>query len=142
MNHEGSGRTIGRLARAAGVGVETIRFYQRKRLLRTPDRAFGGIRRYADSDVERLRFIKRSQRLGFSLAEIDDLLKLDDGAHCDEAAAIAAARLAGVRTRLADLRRIESGLARLVERCRTQRGRVPCPLIAALHANGEGSRAG
>jgi MerR family mercuric resistance operon transcriptional regulator len=80
-----------------------------------------------------LKFVKSAQRLGFSLDEVAQLLRLDDGAHCREAARLAAARLADVRARLADLQRMESALSVLVEACRTQRGRVSCPLIAALH---------
>ncbi|MGH8113074.1 MAG: Hg(II)-responsive transcriptional regulator [Rhodanobacteraceae bacterium] len=132
--HEGErSLTIGGLTKATGVGVETIRFYQRKGLLPTPHRRYGGIRHYGDADVERLRFVKRAQRIGFSLDEVGGLLKLDDGMHCDEAAVIAAARLADVRAKLADLRRMECALSKLVSECRTRRGEVSCPLITALH---------
>lgn len=125
--------TIGGLARAAEVNVETIRFYQRKGLLLEPDRPVGGIRRYGAPDVARVRFIKSAQRLGFSLDDIAQLLRLEDGAHCQEAAELGAARLADVRTRLVDLQRMEAALSQLVAACRTGRGKVSCPLIAALH---------
>ena len=125
--------TIGALAKAASVNVETIRFYQRKGLLDQPEKPYGGIRRYGASDVARVRFIRSAQRLGFSLDEVAQLLRLEDGTHCDEAAELAAARLADVRTRLADLQRMETALSQLVVACRTHQGRVPCPLIAALH---------
>ncbi len=125
--------TIGALARTAGVGVETIRFYQRKGLLAAPPREFGHIRRYGRADLARLQFIKAAQRLGFSLDEIAGLLKLDDGTHCGEAAEIAAARLADVRARLADLTRIEAALSQLVDRCHREHERISCPLIDALH---------
>jgi MerR family mercuric resistance operon transcriptional regulator len=124
--------TIARLAEAAGVGVETIRFYQRKGLLAEPVRPPGGIRRYAASDVARVRFIKAAQRLGFQLSEIAQLLRLDDGAGCRDARRIAEEKLAEVRVRLSDLRRVESALGKLVRRCTTASGRVSCPLIASL----------
>lgn len=125
--------TIGTLARAAGVNVETIRFYQRRGLLAEPARPYGGIRRYGTPDVARVRFIKSAQRLGFSLDDIAQLLRLEDGTHCREAAELGAARLHEVRARLADLQRMEAALSRLLSACRTRRGKVSCPLIEALH---------
>ena len=126
------GQTIGALAQAAGVNVETIRFYQRRGLLTEPDKPLGGIRRYAEADVARVLFIKAAQRIGFTLDEIAQLLQLDDGAHCSEARAIAERKLADVRQRLSDLQRMETALAQLVDRCAAQRGKVRCPLIDAL----------
>ncbi len=120
------------MAGAAGVRVETIRFYQRKRLMREPDRAQGSIRRYGDADLARVRFIKSAQRLGFSLHEVAELLKLEDGSHCKEAREQAERKLAEVRTRLDGLRRIEATLTRLAARCRNTSGKVSCPLIASL----------
>ncbi len=125
--------TIGALAEAAGVNVETIRFYQRRGLLGEPARARGSIRRYDELHLDRVRFIKASQRLGFSLDEIDELLKLEDGTHCDEARSLAEHKLGDVREKLADLRRIEKALRQLVERCGSASGAVKCPLISALH---------
>jgi MerR family mercuric resistance operon transcriptional regulator len=81
-----------------------------------------------------VRFIKSAQRLGFSLDEIADLLKLEDGSHCTEAREQAERKLADVRDRLADLRRIEVALQGLVVRCCATSGQVQCPLIAALQA--------
>lgn len=129
---ESTGLTIGGVARAAGVNVETIRFYQRRGLLAQPQRRYGSVRRYAADAVARVRFIKAAQRLGFSLEEIADLLRLEDGAHCDEARAIGARRLADVRARREDLQRIEEALAALVARCCETSGNVACPLIASL----------
>jgi len=126
--------TIGVLAQQAGVGVETIRFYQRKRLLREPKRAFGRIRHYDGSDVARVRFVKIAQGLGFSLSEIAELLLLDDGAHCTAARGLAEQKLDDVREKLNDLQRIEHVLSQLVQRCRGSRGTVSCPLIDSLHA--------
>lgn len=130
--------TIGRMAAEAGVNVETIRFYQRKGLLKEPERPMGGIRRYGRADVARLRFIKSAQRLGFSLEEVGQLLQLDDGMRCSAAAQLASRHLTDVRERLQDLARIEGALAMLLKRCARHRGEVACPLIAALHDHAEG----
>ena len=124
--------TISGLAQAAGVNVETIRFYQRRGLLAEPDKPLGGIRRYGEAEVARVLFIKAAQRIGFTLDEIAQLLQLDDGTQCSEARSIAEHKLADVRARLADLKHIESALAQLVDRCAAGRGKVNCPLIAAL----------
>lgn len=126
--------TIAPFAKACGVHIETVRFYQRKGLLRAPDRPLGGIRRYGPADVARIRFIKSAQRLGFSLDEIAQLLKLDDGAHCSEAARVAAHRLADVHAKLADLQRMQAVLSELLGRCQVDKGRVRCPLTASLQA--------
>jgi MerR family transcriptional regulator, mercuric resistance operon regulatory protein len=124
--------SIGAFAGAAGVNVETIRFYQRKGLLPEPQRPRGGIRRYGDADVARVRFVKSAQRLGFSLDEVAGLLTLDDGTHCDDARLLGEQKLADVRAKLADLHRIESALSTLVDECCASHGTVSCPLIAAL----------
>ena len=124
--------TISKLAREAGVNVETIRFYQRRGLLAEPIKPLGGIRHYEQVDVARVLFIKAAQRIGFTLDEIAQLLNLDDGMHCSEARAIAEHKLEMVREKLADLQRIETALAQLVGRCEASRGKVNCPLIEAL----------
>ncbi|MEX1166887.1 MAG: Hg(II)-responsive transcriptional regulator [Hydrogenophaga sp.] len=124
--------TIGALAIQAQVGVETIRFYQRKGLLHEPARLPGSVRRYGQQELGRVRFIKSAQRLGFSLGEIAQLLTLEDGAHCNEAREQAQLKLADVRAKLVDLQRIETALVDLVDRCSATRGNVNCPLIAAL----------
>lgn len=126
--------TIGAFARTTGVNIETIRFYQRKGLLPEPDRLYGSIRRYGSTDVARVKFVKSAQRLGFSLDEVAELLKLEDGTHCDEARTLAEYKLKDVREKLADLRRIESALARLVDDCCASKGTIACPIIAALQA--------
>lgn len=125
--------TIGAFARAAGVNVETIRYYQRKGLLLEPDRVYGRVRRYGPADVSRVKFVKSAQRLGFSLDDIAQLLKLDDGTHCREAAELGALRLSDVRARLSALRRMETVLSALVKECSARPGKKSCPLIAALH---------
>lgn len=132
MNATAQSLTIGVLAEAASVNVETIRFYQRKGLMHEPLRPRGSIRRYGEEDLARVRFIKSAQRLGFSLEEVADLLKLEDGSHCTEARAQAERKLADVRERLSHLRHIESALQGLVQRCSAARGEVRCPMIQAL----------
>lgn len=132
MEHSTADLTIGAFAKEASVNVETIRFYQRRGLLPEPRRLRGEIRRYGERDVARLRFVKASQGLGFSLDEIVGLLRLEDGAHCNEARALAEEKLADVRAKLKALKQIESTLAKLVADCSTRRGVVSCPLITAL----------
>ncbi|TAL63711.1 MAG: Hg(II)-responsive transcriptional regulator [Burkholderiaceae bacterium] len=124
--------TIGRLAKATEVHVETIRYYQRRGLMPEPAKPLGGIRRYEEGHARRLRFIKRAQVLGFGLDEVADLLALEDGRHCREAEALGTNKLAMVRERIAHMQRVERALAALVNQCHCNPGRVQCPLIAAL----------
>ena len=117
---------------AAGVHVETVRFYQRRCLLAEPHKPYGSIRRYGPADVARVKFVKAAQRLGFSLDEVADLLTLDDGRRCDDARQLAELKLTDVRSKLADLRRIENVLATLVRDCCASQATASCPLIASL----------
>jgi MerR family transcriptional regulator, mercuric resistance operon regulatory protein len=132
MSTRRQSHTIGTLADAAGINVETVRYYQRRGLMRAPARPLGGIRRYGEGDLARVRFIKAAQRLGFSLDEVAELLQLEDGTRCAEARHIAEQKLVDIRRRLDDLRRMESTLAGLVERCAANGGKVTCPLIGSL----------
>lgn len=127
--------TIGALAKQAGVNVETVRYYQRRGLVGEPQRPLGGIRRYGQTHARRLRFIRQARVLGFSLDEVKDLLALEDGKHCRDAERLAAIKLAAVRERLAQLRRVEHALATLVDQCQCNTGKVRCPLIAALETD-------
>lgn len=124
--------TIGRLADAAGVNVETVRFYQRSGLLDEPDRPGSGYRTYTEEDVRRIRFIKRAQMLGFTLEEIASLLKLEGSQTCAETRELAARKLAMVESKLADLASMREALAELVARCDTGRDNGGCPVIRAL----------
>ncbi|MDX8398851.1 MAG: Hg(II)-responsive transcriptional regulator [Gallionellaceae bacterium] len=132
MKNQLNNFTIGTLADTAGVNVETIRFYQRKGLMSEPERPYGSIRRYTDIDLSRVRFIKASQRLGFSLGEVSELLKLEDGTQCNEVRDHAECKLRDVREKLADLHRIETALSQLVDRCDSSRVTEKCPLISTL----------
>jgi MerR family mercuric resistance operon transcriptional regulator len=136
MTHPLENATIGALADAAGVNVETIRFYQRKGLVPEPRRPAGSVRRYGNAELSRVRFIKAAQRLGFSLDEIAELLMLEDGTQCDRARKLAEQKLEDVRRKLDDLRRMEATIGTLVRRCRSARGSVRCPLISSLKGNG------
>lgn len=122
--------TIGTLARAANIGVETVRFYQRKGLLAVPPRA-GGVRRYDARDVDRLRFVKRAQAAGFSLAEIGELLALDAGENRVRARELAAARIAALDAKIAELQAARILLARMARECGEDRA-GPCPIIASF----------
>lgn len=122
--------TIGGLARAAGVGVETVRFYQRKGLVAEPPRA-GGVRRYDGRDVTRIRFIKRAQAAGFTLAEIAELIALDATDDRARARALATARIAALDARIAELKDARAALARLAKECGAG-GVGPCPIIASF----------
>jgi MerR family transcriptional regulator, mercuric resistance operon regulatory protein len=121
--------TIGALARAAGVHVETVRFYQRRGLLTEPKRPLAGVRRYGADAVARLRFIKRAQDIGFTLSEIGELLRLQRG--CRDAHDLASAKLVHVERRLADLGRMRSTLRQLISRCEAGTAGA-CPIIESL----------
>lgn len=132
--HSDKGFTVGAFAVAAGVNVETIRFYQRRGLIHEPPRVYGQVRRYEVVDVERVRFIKSAQGLGFSLDEIMGLLHLQNGTHCDEAKQAAEEKLSDVRLKLDQLTRIEAALSSLVRQCSATPAKAPCPLIHALQS--------
>jgi len=129
-----AGLTIGRLAESAQVNVETVRYYQRRGLMREPARPTGGVRRYSDDDVRRIRFIKRAQQLGFTLEEITNLLKLEDGRSCRETEQLAQQKLSLVEARITDLQRLRKTLRDLIDRCDSGRGRITCPIIESLIA--------
>ena len=122
---------IGELARSVDVNVETIRYYHRVGLLELPEKPFGGMRSYEDNDLQRLRFIRRAQQLGFSLDDIRELLELSSS-DCKRVEKLAVAKLSLVKAKLRQLRRIESVLAKTVEQCARREGNQPCPIIETL----------
>ncbi len=124
--------TIGRVAKAAGVNVETIRFYQRMRLVSEPAKPLGGVRRYPEDTVSRISFIKRAQQLGFSLAEIGHLLELEKAQSCGKTHDLAVTKLAAVEARITDLARIRRMLRKLVAKCEVGKGQIACPIIDSL----------
>lgn len=124
--------TIGRMAKRAGVNVETIRYYQRRGLLSEPDKPLGGYRRYAPEIVNRVRFIKRAQVLGFTLEEIRVLLRLEEACACAETRALAAHKVDLIDRKLADLAAMREALAGLISQCDAGESAKGCPIIQVL----------
>lgn len=124
--------TIARLAGAAGVHVETIRYYQRLKLVSEPSRPVGGIRRYTDADAERLRFIKRAQIMGFTLEEIRSLIALQARRSCRATRELAATKLRLVDARIRELRDLRKELAGLIADCDANTQDTKCPVIQRL----------
>ena len=122
--------TIGRLAAAAGVGVETVRYYQRRGLLETPTRD-REIRRYGSDDLRRLRFIRQAQSAGFTLEEIKELLDLDAGEDRARARELAGARVKALGRKIADLQQARDALKRLARECGSG-GVGPCPILTSF----------
>ncbi len=129
-----AGLTIGDVADAAGVGIETIRYYERRGLVPQPGKAAGAYRRYGAGHVDRIRFIKRAQELGFSLAEIAQLLRLQDGVDRRAIRSISLQRLAQIEVKLADLKRMQRVLKHLVKACEEAAPDRACPIIKSLSA--------
>ena len=128
--------TIARLAEAGGVGVETVRYYQRRGLLETPPRpdgpgSGGGVRRYGAQDVRRWRFVRSAQAAGFTLEQIGELLALDAGEDRARAHALAEERLVELDTRIAELEAARASLRRLAGAC-AGGGKGPCPILEAF----------
>ena len=126
--------TIAGLARDGGVGVETVRYYQRRGLLDTPDRggsAVGGVRRYGEADVRRLRFIRAAQSAGFTLEQIGELLSLDASQDRARARTLATERVAELDRKIAEMIAARDALQRLAEQCCSS-NRGPCPIIASF----------
>ncbi|WP_432472161.1 MerR family transcriptional regulator [Amphritea sp. HPY] len=123
--------TISSAARNAGVGVETIRYYQRIGLIQEPSKPVTGYRSYTNEDLQQLKFIQRAKQLGFSLAEIKTLLSLGDGS-CDKTKQLASSKLDDVKGKIKDLKSIATTLEKLVESCESNRGNSACPIIEAI----------
>jgi|Deesub1362A_J573_1020465.scaffolds.fasta_scaffold12066_2 Hg(II)-responsive transcriptional regulator len=126
--------TIGQLAKAAGVGVETVRYYQRRGLIPLPPRPGGAYRRYSLQDLHRIRFIKRAQALGFSLAEIAELLSLqnDPGQTCAAVRQRAQAKIREIDRKIRHLFEIRTALADLAGQCPGRGPLQSCPILEAL----------
>ena len=124
--------TIGKLASAAGVGVETVRYYQRRNLLPTPASPGGAFRTYTPQQADRIRLIKRAQELGFSLEQVAALLQLEDGSDRQAVRQLAAEKLAYIRAKIVDLAKMEAVLAHLIHECEATGQASPCPIIGAL----------
>lgn len=122
--------TIGKFAASANVGVETVRFYQRKGLLKVP-RQEAGIRRYDREDVRRLRFIRQAQTAGFTLQEIKELLDLDAGADRSRARELARSRIKTLDAKITELSLARDALRRLARKC-AEGSTGPCPILASF----------
>ncbi|MFA9460318.1 MerR family transcriptional regulator [Thiohalorhabdus sp. Cl-TMA] len=133
--------TIGVLAQKAGVNVETVRYYQRKGLLPEPPRPPGGVRYYGTEVIDRIRFIKRAQYLGFTLREVGELLAFGSGS-CKDVEGLAAAKLSEVEARISDLQAIRQELERLLEQCRGGELTTEWDLIRVVIGQETGSDAG
>jgi len=122
--------TIGKLAANAGVGVETLRFYQRKGLLGIPE-SIGKVRQYDESHLRRVTFIKRAQAAGFTLREVKQLLEMDASQHHHKARTLALQRLAAIDEQVAQLQTARAALQKLAHDCEHSRNQ-PCPIIASF----------
>ena len=130
--------TIGRVARHAGVAVDTVRFYERQGLIAEPPRRRSGYRQYPAETIERIRFIRRAKDLGFTLEEIAELLALRSttGRSCADVRAHATAKIARIEEKLRDLERMKGALGRLVATCTGRGSTRECPILESL----EGAR--
>ncbi|WP_198244743.1 Hg(II)-responsive transcriptional regulator [methane-oxidizing endosymbiont of Gigantopelta aegis] len=128
--------TIGKLAKAAGVTLETIRYYQRKGLIEEPVKPLQGYRHYSEQTVQRLHFIKRAQQLGFTLKEINELLFLDSG-HCDDVRQLAEQKLQQIEAQINSLTALHGALQDMVSGCGRAKADNRCSVIDALSQNGE-----
>ncbi len=128
--------TIGKVARRAEVGIETVRFYEREGLIEQPPRRQSGYREYPDETVDRLLFIKHAKELGFTLREIKELLglrvDLSSPATCDAVRKMAEEKIADVRARIRSLQRMEAVLVELVGGCRNRAVTGDCPILQVL----------
>ncbi|MBL9071300.1 MAG: MerR family DNA-binding protein [Sphingopyxis sp.] len=130
--------TIGKLADAGGVGVETVRYYQRRGLMGTPVRSGGdgwggGVRRYGDQDLRRLKFIRSAQASGFTLEEISELLALEEGDDRVRVRALARQRIETLDKKIAQMTETRAALARLADQCAAS-DKGPCPILAAFES--------
>ncbi|MCY7296810.1 MerR family transcriptional regulator [Alteromonas sp. a30] len=123
--------TISKLAKEANVGVETIRFYERKGLLEQPIKPIQGYRQYTEQALSRVLFIKRAQYLGFTLAEISSLLILS-ASNCEDVQQLAEQKLAVIEDKLRDLLNLKESLVSLVSDCKNNPSDKDCPIIQSL----------
>ena len=123
--------TIGRMAKAAGVNVETVRYYQRIGLIDEPVKPQQGFRKYSKETLEQIQFIKRAQQLGFSLQEIADLLEMGDG-HCSDVRIRAEKKRDKIEKQIQDLQALQDTLNQLIKACHSGKDRQKCPLVETL----------
>ena len=128
--------TVGQLAEAAGVGVETVRYYQRRGLLPKPAKPLGGRRNYGDEALQRIRFVRRAQQLGFSLQEIAALLDISDG-RGGSGREMAQAKVDELTERIGELERMRRKLRAAVKLCDASPQGEPCPFIQSLKSDAD-----
>ena len=124
--------TIGRAAKAAGVNIDTIRYYQRRGLVEEPKLPLGGQRKYDEAVVRRVKFIKRAQTLGFTLEETRSLLSFEQANSCCDTRDLALHKVHEIDQRIADLRRMRKTLSELANHCDNGSNPGPCPIIDTL----------
>jgi Hg(II)-responsive transcriptional regulator len=134
--------TIGQVARRCGVGIETVRFYERAGLLARPERTMSGYRQFDEEVIARLLFIQRAKELGFTLKEIRELLclRVDAGTSCDDVKAKAEIKIADIEQRIRTLQRMKKALVRLTQQCCEQSRGSACPILDALDGHPRRSR--
>lgn len=126
--------TIGQFAKEAGIGVETVRYYQRRGLIHEPMRGSTGYRRYSLGDLDRLRFIRKAQVVGFTLAEIQDLLDLRDNpdARRSDVRSRSTVKIAEIDQKIHDLQEMRNALSQLLEACDGEGSAMDCPILTAF----------
>lgn len=128
--------TIGKLARSAGINIETVRYYERIGIMPEPERKDSGYRQYSPEDLSRLKFILHAKELGFSLKEIGELLELrvDPETNCDDVRQQAEIKIADIEEKIKTLQRIRAALLNLTTACRERKQTSECPILEALEA--------
>ncbi len=130
--------TIGELAKTADVNRETVRYYERRRLLPRPSRSVSGYRVYSEDSLKRLRFIRRAKALGFSLSEVKELmaLRVNSITACDRVQERTRAKVADIDKKIRSLKQMKDSLGELADACARRRKSSPCPILDSLDANG------
>lgn len=126
---------IGEVAKRSGIGIETIRYYEREGLLLEPERRPSGYRQYDASTLDRLAYIVRAKELGFTLAEVRELLQLSFAPHagCDHIRQRAERKVSDIESKIRNLQQMKRSLNKIVQRCRTNNSADDCPLVHKTH---------
>ena len=134
--------TIGHIAKQVGMSTDTIRLYERYRLIDEPQRMENGYRCYRQEDIQRLTFIKRAKAMGFTLKEVKELLTIQRTSEytCKDIKIRAASKLARINHKIGELNRLANALATLIERCDEQRTNQPCPILSAFERDEYGGK--
>lgn len=137
MNRQAATMTIGKLAKRSGVKVSTLRVYEREGVLTAPERTAANYRLYREDDVARIRFTRRAQELGFTLAEIKELLglRVSRKISCSDVRHLAEAKIADIETRVRSLQQMRQALQKLAEQCAAGRSNSSCPILEHLETD-------